>query len=157
MPPGRLAAVWSRLPYVDDVAGLFDPDWRLEVELVPVGALLRHAFKEPLPAGLLLERASACYAVTIGARLSPSFCRENEIGSHPGATSTGSKPWTDGSKKGLDNPLRLWHNTAPSPRDALSRGSSTGFLKFQATCDSRRSPAREGPRAKGLYTTRGSR
>jgi len=59
LPPGRLAAAWSRLPYVDDVADLFDPDWRLEVELVPVGALLRHAFKEPLPAGLLLELAGA--------------------------------------------------------------------------------------------------
>lgn len=57
MPTGRLAAVWSRLPYVGDVAELFDPDWRLGVELVPVKDLLRHAFKEPLPAGLLLELA----------------------------------------------------------------------------------------------------
>jgi hypothetical protein len=55
LPVDRLHAVHARLPYVDDVSALVDPDWRLAAELIGVAKLARHAFGFPMTAGVLLE------------------------------------------------------------------------------------------------------
>ncbi len=55
LPLGRLGKVWSRLPYVDDVEALSNPEWTLEASPVGVVELARRAFADSARAGLLLE------------------------------------------------------------------------------------------------------
>jgi hypothetical protein len=55
LPPERLRTITARLPYVEDVEALIDPDWKLEAEPIGVAKLANHAFGSPLAAGVLLE------------------------------------------------------------------------------------------------------
>ncbi len=55
LPLERLRTAVARLPYVDDVSALVDPDWKLEAELIGLAKLARHAFGWPMAAGILLE------------------------------------------------------------------------------------------------------
>ncbi len=55
LAPERLRTAVARLPYVEVVSALIDPDWKLEAEPVGVAKLANHAFGWPLAAGVLLE------------------------------------------------------------------------------------------------------
>jgi hypothetical protein len=54
-PVDHLVSAWQRLPYVERFECLFDPCWTLEVELLSIGDLIRHAFGKGLQSGVLLE------------------------------------------------------------------------------------------------------
>lgn len=54
-PIDRLASVWHRLPYVEKVEHLFDPQWTLGLTPLSRNELIRHAFGMPLACGVLLE------------------------------------------------------------------------------------------------------
>ncbi len=55
LAPERLRTAVARLPYVEVVSALIDPDWKLEAEPIGVAKLANHAFGWPLAAGVLLE------------------------------------------------------------------------------------------------------
>lgn len=55
LPLGRLGKVWSRLPYVEDVEALSNPEWSLEASPMGVVELALRAFEGAAKAGLLLE------------------------------------------------------------------------------------------------------
>jgi hypothetical protein len=54
-PLDRLVEVWHRIPYIEKLENLFDPEWSLGVDLLTTGNLIYHTFTKPIRWGILLE------------------------------------------------------------------------------------------------------